>query len=246
MAQVIVRPGQGALAYSETADALFDPKGTMRFFVDFITDIEDQSFLTATGGSSPTYAYVADNGGAFYIQAAATVGSWGAIASQGDFVVLDGSRSVYFESRVKFDSLGNNGFVVGLSADAPATTEFTASTATIDQDVVSITVGRDPGTESLTGGVANKCLQLSMFGATTMTETLIPLDFTLAVDTYYRIGFSVIGWTVQVYVNGKKYGPATKMNSNATTAMGVYCATATLVATTKKMTIDYISLTATR
>ena len=244
MAQVIVRPGQGALAYSETADALFDPKGTMRFFVDFITDVEDQSFTTAAGVGTPVYAYVAENGGAFSITTGATAGNYGVVASQGDFVVLDGSRSVYFEARVKVDSLGNNGFIVGLSADAPSTTEFTASSSTIAQDVVSITVGRDTGTDSL--GVASKCLQLSMFGVTTMVETVIPLDFTLAVNTYYRIGFSVIGWTVQVYVNGKKYGAATKMNSNATTAMGVYCAIATDTTAAKAMTIDYISLTATR
>lgn len=243
MPQLITKYNSGPLGISEAADALLDPKSAFRFFIDFINDKEDDEYTSTDVAGTSTFALEDAHGGQFSITTgSAADGNGGIVASNKDFVVLDGGRFVYFEARVQVDSLSSS-WVVGLSADAPATTEW--STSTISPGVAAILVGRDAGTDSITGAVANKSLQLSTYG-TSHVETLIPLDFTLATGTFYRIGFLVQGWTVQVYVNGKKYGPATKINSNVTTAMGVYCGIVTTSAAARKMTFDYIDCVATR
>lgn len=244
MPQIITKYNSGPLGVSEAADALLDPKSAFRYFVDFITDKEDDEYLSSNVADTSTFANENAHGGAFSITTGSTAdGSGGTVSSLSDFIVLDGGRFVYFEARVQVNSLSSS-WVVGLSADAGGTASEW-STSAIAPGGAAILVGRDAGTDSITGAVANKSLQLSTYG-TSHVETLIPLDFTLAVDTYYRIGFVVQGWTVQVYVNGKKYGPVTKMNSNVTTAMGVYCGIVTTSAAARKMTFDYIDVVCTR
>lgn len=243
MPQILTKYASGALANSEAADAVLDPKSAFRYFVDFIVDKEDDEFATNDIAGTSTYTNNAIHGGEFQIATGlAADGNGGVVCSPQDFVVLDGGRFVYFEARVQVDNLASS-WVVGLSADAPSTTEW--STSAIAPSVAAVLVGRDAGTDSLTGAVANKTLQLSLFG-TSHTETVIPLDFTLAVNTYYRIGFVIQGWTVQVFVNGKRYGPATKINSNVTTPMGVYCGIVTTTTATRNMKLDYIDCVATR
>lgn len=244
MPQLITKYNSGPLGVSEAADALLDPKSAYRYFLDFIVDKEDDEFLSNVIAGSPTFTQEDEHGGSFSIATGATAdGNGGTVTSAKDCVVLDGGRRVYFEARVKIDNFSSS-WVLGLSADAGGTNSEW-STSAVAQGAVGILVGRDAGTDSLTGAVANKSLSLWTYG-TSMVETLIPLDFTIAVNTYYRIGFMVQGWTVQVYVNGKKYGPETKINSNATTAMGPYCGIVTTSAATRKMTIDYIDLVGTR
>jgi hypothetical protein len=246
MPQIITKYNSGPLGISEAADATLDPKSAFRYFVDFISDKEDDEFVTTSSANAATFALTNDHGGAFTIATAATAnGDHGIVASPADFIVLDGGRFVYFEARVQVDSLSSS-WVVGLSADAPATSEW--STSAIAPGSAAILVGRDAGTDSITGAVANKSLQLSTWadGTAGHVETLIPLDITLAVNTYYRIGFVVQGWTVQVYVNGKKYGNPVKMSSAVTTAMGVYCGIATTSAAARTMKLDYIDAVCTR
>lgn len=244
MPQIITKPLSGALANSEAADAVLDPKSAFRYFLDFIADKEDDEFLSNDVAGSSTFAQEDAHGGAFSITTgSAADGNGGTVTSLKDHIVLDGGRFVYFEARVQVNSLSSS-WVVGLSADAGGTgSEW--STSAIAPGAAAVLVGRDAGTDSITGAVANKSLQLSTYG-TSHVETLIPLDITLAVDTYYRIGFVIQGWTVQVYVNGKKYGPATKINSNVTTAMGVYCGIVTTSGAARKMTLDYIDCVCTR
>lgn len=243
MGQILTKYLSGPTGISEAGDAALDPRSAFRYFIDFIGDKEDDEFTTSDIAGSSTFANGGAHGGTFSITTgSAADGNGGVVGSNVDFITLDGGRAVYFEARVKVDSLSSS-WVVGLSADAPATTEW--STSSIAPSVAAILVGRDAGTDSLTNAVASKSLQLSMFGAS-HAETLIPLDFTLAVDTYYRIGFVVRGWKVQVYVNGKKYGAETSMNSNVTTAMGVYCGIVTTSAAARAMTIDYVDCVATR
>lgn len=244
MPQLITKYNSGPLGISEAGDAILDPKSAFRFYLDFINDKEDDEFLSNDVAGTSTFAQEDAHGGAFSITTgSAADGNAGTVTSLKDFIVLDGGRFVYFEARVQVNSLSSS-WMVGLSADAGGTTTEW-STSAISPGGAAIFVGRDAGTDSLTGAVASKSLQLSTYG-TSHVETLIPLDFTLAVDTYYRIGFVVQGWTVQVYVNGKKYGPATKINSNVTTAMGVYCGIATTSAAARKMTLDYVDVVCTR
>ena len=56
------------------------------------------------------------------------------------------------------------------------------------------------------------------------------------------------GWSVQVYVNGKRYGPVTRINSNVTTAMGMQlsCVVETGASTARTLTCDYIDVVVTR
>jgi hypothetical protein len=244
MPQLITKYNSGALGVSETGDAILDPRSAFRYFLDFIIDKEDDEFLSNDVAGSSVFAKEDAHGGTFSITTgSAADGNGGTVTTPKDCIVLDGGRRVYFEARVKIDSLLSS-FVVGLSADAGGTgNEW--STSTIAPGGAAILVGRDAGTDSLDGASANKSLQLSTYGSSHV-ETLIPLDFTLETDTYYRIGFLVQGWTVQVFVNGKKCGPATKMNSNVTTAMGVYCGIVTTSTAARKMTIDYIDTVCTR
>lgn len=243
MPQLITKYNSGPLGVAESADALLDPKSAFRYFVDFISEKEDDEYLSSDIAGTSTFANEDAHGGAFSITTGSTSANGGVISSLKDFIVLDGGRFVYFEARVQVNSLSSS-WVVGLSADAGGTSSEWNSAA-IEPGGAAILVGRDAGTDSLTGAVANKSLQLSTYGSS-FVETLIPLDFTLAVDTYYRIGFVIQGWTVQVYVNGKKYGPATKINSNVTTTMGVYCGIVTTSAAARKMTFDYVDVVCTR
>jgi hypothetical protein len=130
-----------------------------------------------------------------------------------------------------------------LTANSPAGSEFGTSSITPGSAVALI--GFDAGTDSLTGATAGKSLQLSLYGSSHV-ETLVPLDFTLAAGTFYRVGILVQGWTVQAYVNGKKYGPATKMNSNTTTPMGVQLGLVTRGTSARTITCDYIDVVCTR
>jgi len=243
MPQLITKYNSGPLGISEAADALLDPKSAYRYFLDFISDKEDDEYISTDIAGSSTAAIVAGHGGiAQIVTGSAAAGNGAIIGSQDDFIILDGGRMVYAEARISNDNL-TNAWYFGLTADAPSTTEW--STAAISPSTVAILIGRDAGTDSLTGAVAGKCLQLSIRGTGT-TEQVVPLDFTLAVDTYYRVGFLVQGWTVQAFVNGKKCGNPVKMNSTSITPMGVQCSMVTPAASARNMLVDYIDVVGTR
>jgi hypothetical protein len=240
---MITKYNSGPLGISEAADALLDPKSAFRYFLDFISDVEDGQYVSTAIAGSATAAIQSAHGGTVLLSTVGTTAGDGAIVgSPNDLIVLDGGRFVYAEARIQFSSTSASWYF-GLTADAPATTEW--STAAIAPGGAAVLVGLDAGTDSLTGAVAGKSLQLSTYGSSHV-ETLIPLDFTLAADTYYRVGFVIQGWTVQVFVNGKKYGPATKINSNVTTAMGVQVSCVTRGTTARTLTCDYIDVVCTR
>lgn len=243
MPQLITKYSSGPLGISEAADATLDPKSAFRYFTDFINDTASDEFtFTAIAGSSTNTLQSAHGGTTVLNTIGSTAGDGGIIASPRDLIVLDGGRFVYAEARIQVSDVLAS-WVFGLSADAPATTEW--NTAAIEPSVAAVLVGIDAGTDSLTGANAGKSMQLSTYG-TSHVETLIPLDFTFTAATYYRVGFVIQGWTVQVYINGKKYGPATKINSNVTTAMGVYLSCVTRGTAARTLTCDYIDVVCTR
>ena len=244
MPQLITKYNSGPLGISEAADALLDPKSAFRYYLDFIQETEDDDYIsTVVGAAGSTAAVVAGHGGQVQIVTHNGGAGDGAImGSPNDFIVLDGGRIVYAEARISNDDV-TNPWYFGLTADAPATTEW--STATITPSTVAILIGWDAGTDSLTGAVAGKSLQLSVRGTGT-TEALVPLDFTIAANTFYRVGFVVQGWTVQAYVNGKKCGAPVRMNSTSTTPVGVQLSMVTPAASARNMLVDYIDVVATR
>lgn len=243
MPQLITKYNSGPLGVSEAADALLDPKSAFRYFVDFISDVEDGEYISTDLGGSATAVVQSAHGGTVLLSTVGTTNGNGVIVSSpNDLIVLDGGRTVYAEARIQVANVAACWYF-GLTADAPSTSEW--STADISPGVAAVLVGFDGGTDSITGATAGKSLQLSTYG-TSAVETLIPLDFTIAAATYYRVGFLIQGWTVQVYVNGKKYGPATKINSNVTSAMGVQLSCVTSAATARTLTCDYIDVVCTR
>lgn len=243
MPQLITKYNSGPLGISEAGDAILDPKSAFRYYLDFISDVEDSQYVSTSIAGSATAAIQSAHGGTVLMDTVgSTDGNGGIVASPNDFIVLDGGRFVYAEARLQVSNILAS-WCFGLSADAPATTEW--STSAISPSGAAVLVGIDAGTNSLTGASADKCLQLSTYG-TSHVETLIPLDFTFTAATYYRIGFVIQGWTVQVYVNGKKYGPATKINSNVTTAMGMYLSCVTRGTAARTLTCDYVDVVCTR
>ena len=242
MPQLITKYNSGPLGISETADALLDPKSAYRYFLDFISDKEDDEYISTDLGGASTAAIVAGHGGIAQIVTGATDGQGAIIGSQADFITLDGGRIVYVEARISNDKL-TNAWYFGLTADAPSTSEW--STATITPSAASILIGFDAGTDSLPGATAGQSLQLSVRGSATQ-ESVVPLGFNIAANTYYRVGFLVQGWTVQAYVNGKKYGNTVKMNTNSTTPMGVQLSMVTADSAASNMLVDYIDVVGTR
>lgn len=243
MPQLITKYNSGPLGVSEAADALLDPKSAFRYFVDFISDKEDDEYVSTDVAGSSTATIQSAHGGTVLIDTnGSTNGNGGIVGSPNDFIVLDGGRLVYAEARIKVSNVAACWYF-GLTADAPSTTEW--STSEIAPGGAAVLVGFDSQTDDATGYVAGKTLQLTTYGSS-LVDTLIPLDFTFTADTFYRIGFVIQGWTVQVYINGKKYGPATKINSNVTTAMGMQLSCVTQGTAARTLTCDYIDVVCTR
>jgi hypothetical protein len=245
MPQLITKYNSGPLGVSEAADALLDPKSAFRYFLDFMNDVEDGQYTsTVVAASSGTAAPVASaHGGTVLLDTVGTTDGMGVvISSPGDFIVLDGSRTVYAEARLSYSNILASWYF-GLTANSPAGSEWGTSSITPGSAVALI--GFDAGTDSLTGATAGKSLQLSTYGSSHV-ESLVPLDFTLAAGTFYRVGILVQGWTVQAYVNGKKYGAPNRLNSNTTTTMGVQLSVVTRGTSARTMTCDYIDVVCTR
>lgn len=231
MGQILTKYKQGALGWAEFGDAIFDPAGAIRTYQDFIevTAIALASTATAVQGgpvtamatfttTTGTYAVNSAHGGTVTIATAATsVANDNVIAtSTNDFwTVSPGGRRGYFETKVS--GLGMSlGFAVGLTAGGPATSCFSSSA--ISTAVDSIMIGRDAGTDSLTGAVASKTFQLCIRGSTgAMTETVIPLTATISTSTVYTLGLYIDGTNVQVFVNGVKAGPVVQYNASSGT-----------------------------
>lgn len=244
MGQILTKYLSGPLGVSEAADALLDPRSAFRFFLDFINDKEDDEYVSTDIAGSSTAVVTAGQGGLVVINTVGTsAGNGGTVSSPDDFIVLDGGRTVYIEARLKISATAACWYF-GLTADSPAGSEW--STASITPSAAAVLIGLDAGTDSLTGaGSAGRQLQLSLYG-TSHVETLLPLTVTLAADTFYRVGLVVKGWKVQAYLDGKKIGPETSLNSNVTTTMGVQLSCVTAGTTARTLTCDYLDCVATR
>lgn len=251
MGQILTKYNQGALGWAEIADATFDPANAFTFFEDFFAeDGSDSRYETnGLGTGTSTFTMQDAHGGALALATASssTANDQAVVASVNDLVELSGGRRVYLEARIKGDGvyLSTANFVVGLTAAAPATTVF--SSAAIAVPANSIMVGRDQGTDSLTGASATAGRNLSLFtrgSSGAQVETPCVLTETLNATDYFRFGILILGQNVQAYLNGKKVGPVIQCSTNA--AMGFYAAAQTTNTTSRGITIDYVSLSATR
>jgi hypothetical protein len=263
MAQILTKPGQGALGWAEFADAIFDPANAIRSYLDFVEGATSLT-LSATSGTATVGAHYTGtsvhasaalgtatvgtvHGGTLVLthNATSTANDVTLIGSNSRFLLLSAGRRMYFETRVTNTAVANQ-FVVGLTS-TPSANVF--SSAAIAVPVDSIMIGRDSGTDSLTGAVANRTLQLCVRGSTgSMTETALVLPAALSASTNYRIGLFVDGRNIQAYVNGVKVGPVVQYdNSSGTvTAMGWQVATLAASTTPQPLTVDYIATAGTR
>ena len=262
MGQILTKYKQGALGWAEFGDAIFDPASAIRTYQDFIEvnaisltttatavavgPVSAMSTFTTTTG---TYAVNSAHGGAVTIATHTTAVANDNVvaASINDFWTLSpGNRRAYFETKISGTAV-SLGFAVGLTAGSPATSCFTA--AAIATAVDSIMVGRDAGTDSLTGAVASKTFQLCVRGSTgSMTETVIPLTATISTSAVYTIGFYVDGTNVQVFVNGVKAGPVVQYNASSGTPgpMGWMIGCHAPATAQSSLTCDYVAFAGTR
>ena len=259
MGQILAKYLSGALGFAEAGDAAFDPRSAATTMEDFlcrgIATNPFYQFKTLGTGTSTALQSTTEHCGALTIATAAsspTANDSAVVCMNGSVFTVSGARNHYFEARVLGTALnataGN--FVVGLSSGAIVTTATTAfaTSGIITGPADSIFIGRDQGTDSLTGASANKTLQLCVRGsAGSMTETVLVLPATISNTAYYNIGFMVQGTQVQAYINGKKTGATASYVSTGTNApMGWFCSCASTSTTTTSMTVDYVAVTATR
>lgn len=264
MGQILTKPGQGGLAWAEVADAIFDPANALRSFIDF-TEGAGSVTLSGTSGTVVAGAHYSGlsthnttnlgtatigtaHGGTLVLThngTTVTANDNVAIGSNSRFIAQAQGRRMYFEARVTNTAVTSD-FAVGLTS-APLAASIVSGAIAAAAD--SILIGRDAGTDSLTGAVANRTLQLCVRGsAGSMTETVLVLPAALSASTVYRIGFFVDGRNIQAYINGIKTGPVVQYDNTSGTpaAMGWHATTNARAATASPLTIDYIATAATR
>lgn len=251
MGQILAKYNQGPLGWAEIADAMFDPQNSFIYSHDFIQpDGTDSIFATnSIGTGTATFTMNNAHGGTltFATAATSTANDQSVIGSPADFIELRADRRVYIEVRISGDAinLSTANFAVGLTAASPATTVFSAAALAVPAN--SVLIGRDQGTDSLTGAAAaGRNLQLCHRGASgAMVESVLRLTETLNTTSFYRIGMFIQGHTVQCFLNGKKIGGEIRMeDTNA--AMGFYAVAQTTNTTGRGLTIDYFQVIATR
>lgn len=251
MGQILTKYNQGALGWAEIADAQFDPQNSFVYCHDFIQpDGSDSLFATnQVGTGTSTFTLNNAHGGTltFATAATSTANDQAIIGSPGDFIELRADRRVYLEARISGEciNLATANFSIGLTAAAPATTVFSAAAISVPAN--SVLIGRDQGTDSLTGNAgAGKNLQLSHRGASAaMVETVLPLTTVLNTTSFYRIGMFIQGHNVQCYLDGKKIGGEIRMETT-NAAMGFYAVAQTTNTTGRGLTIDYFQIISTR
>lgn len=263
MGQILTKPGQGALGWAEVADAIFDPANAIRSYIDF-TEGAAGLTLSATSGTATVGAHYTGtsvhnsaalgnitagtaHGGTVILShnSTTTANDTTIMGSSTRFITLAAGRRAYFEARVTNTAVTSS-FAVGITS-SPTATNF--SSGSIAGPADSILIGRDAVTDTLTGAVANRTLQLCVRGSTgSMTETLLVLPTALSSSAFYRIGFFVDGTNVQAYVNGIKYGPIVRYDTSSGTpaAMGWTAQTLAPSTTAQPLTVDYIATAATR
>jgi hypothetical protein len=264
MAQILTKPGQGSLGWAEFADAIFDPANAIRSYLDFVEGAASLT-LSATSGTATVGAHYTGtsvhtssnlgtatvgtaHGGTLVLthNASAAANDVTLIGSNSRFLVLSAGRRMYFEARVTNTAVTNT-FAVGLTS-TPSANVFSGANIAVPAD--SIMIGRDGGTDSLTGFVANRTLQLCVRGSTgAMSETALVIPSALSSASFYRIGFYVDGRNVQAYINGLKVGSVVQYDNTSGTpaAMGwQVAALATTSSTPQPLTVDYIAVSGTR
>lgn len=254
MGQILAKYNQGSLGWAEFADAQFDPQNSFSYFNDFITFDGGNDYLIATtsvGTGVSTFTQNSAHGGTltFATAATSTANDQAVIASPADLFELNGSRRAYIEVRFKSAStfLASGNWVLGLTAAAPATTVF--SGAAVAAPANSILIGRDQGTDSLTGASATAGRNIQLFtrdGTNAMVETVCPLNETLSNTAFIRVGLLCMGNTVQAFYNGKKVGTPVTLAAATSAAMGLYFAVQTTNTGSKDVECDYIAAAFTR
>lgn len=254
MGQIITKYNSGSLSWAEFADAQFDPQNSFSYFNDFITYDGANDYLIATNGvgtGTAAFTHNSAHGGTLTLATAAssTANDQAIIASPIDLFELNGGRRAYVEVRFKsagaFLATGN--WVLGLTAAAPSSTVFTG--AAVAAPANSILVGRDQGTDSLTGASATAGRNISLFtrdGTNSMVETPCPLSETISNTAFMRVGFLCSGNTVQAFYNGKKVGNPVTLAAATSAAMGLYFAVQTTNTASVSAECDYIAAAFTR
>jgi hypothetical protein len=110
-------------------------------------------------------------------------------------------------------------------------------------------IGRDAGTDSLTGAVANRTFQLCVRGSNgSMTETILVVPATISTSAFYTFGFLIGGTEVQAYINGIKVGAVARYDNSSGTpgAMGWMAAANAPATTQASLAIDYVVVSGTR
>lgn len=240
MAQILTKYNQGPLGWSEIADSILDPANSFSYLNDFTTSSGYTVSSIGTGTSTGTIQSA--HGGTILISTAAssTANDQASLGTTEDCFVPSAGRRAFLEWRFASATVvgATTNWVMGLTAASPSTTVF--SSTDIAAPANSILIGRDQGTDgSLT---ANKQIEIQIRGASGSAQTqVITIPTTLTASTFYRIGFTLIGNSVQVFFNGKKVGTEMQFASPPTAAMGIYTAVQTTNTTARTMEIDYIS-----
>jgi hypothetical protein len=261
MPQLLAKYNTGALAWAEIADAILDPSDSFYVAQDFI----DAGAVTVTSNAAvagPLYTVssvnASTNVGAFALNSAhggtgtittnatTTANDNIAVASNADFLTVAAGRRGYFEARVSGVSV-STGFAVGLTSATPGTSVFSSSAIAVPAD--SVMIGRDAGTDSLTGAVANRTFQLCVRGSNgSMTETILVVPATISTSAFYNFGFLIGGTEVQAYINGIKVGAVARYDNSSGTpgAMGWMAAANAPATTQASLAVDYVVVSGTR
>lgn len=254
MGQILTKYNQGSLGWAEFADAQFDPQNSFSYFNDFITYDGASDYLIATNGvgtGTSTFTHNSAHGGTltFATATTSTANDQAVIASPLDLFELTGGRRAYIEVRFKSAAanLSTGNWVLGLTAAAPSTTVFSGSAVAAPAN--SILVGRDQGTDSLTGASATAGRNIQLFtrdGTNTMVETPCPLSETISNTAFMRVGLLCMGNTVQAFYNGKKVGNPVTLAAATSANMGIYFAVQTTNTASVGAECDYIAAAFTR
>jgi hypothetical protein len=113
----------------------------------------------------------------------------------------------------------------------------------------SILVGRDQGTDTLTGASATAGRNIQLFtrdGTNSMVETPCPLSETISNTAFIRVGLLCMGNSVQAFYNGKKVGNPVTLAAATSAAMGIYFAVQTTNTASVGAECDYIAAAFTR
>lgn len=239
MGQILAKYNQGSLGWAEIADSLIDPNNSFSYINDFTTS--SGYTLSSIGTGTSTATIQAAHGGTVLVATAttSTANDQGAIGTTAACFTPSANRRAYIEFRFTSATLigSTTNWVMGLTAAAPSTTVF--STTDIAVPANSIIIGRDQGTDS--GLTANKNIEIQIRGASGAAQTqFITLPATLVAGQFYRLGFTMLGNTVQVWWEGKKVGTEMRFTVAPTAAMGVYAAVQTTNTTSRSIELDYI------